>query len=81
MEWEGKGKRLQAIAGETSQNVVKKCEKEELGRISHFSEVKHCDGLTELIRSATFKNKQSFLCKTGIRCEIYCHRRQEAKTD
>lgn len=54
---QGKVKRLETVVGETSQSVVKKCEKEELGRISHFFEVKHCYGLTELIRSAVFKNK------------------------
>lgn len=54
---QGKEKRLQTIVGETSKNVLKICEKEELGRISYVFKVKYCNGLTELIRSAVFKNK------------------------
>lgn len=52
---QGKEKILQAIVEETLQNVVKKHEKKELGRVSHFFEVNHCDGFTELIISAVFK--------------------------
>jgi len=57
---EGKEKRIQRVVGRTSQNVVKKCGKEELGRIFHFFKVKLCDGFTEHIRSAMFKKKIFF---------------------